>query len=82
MYCERPELLAPNPLWIGQNQRTCVINLHQDSKAIMLSTFFQGELDNGLPNLSGKIDCPNKKKKCILINCIRKDLSRINQVYC
>ncbi len=54
------------PCGLAKNQRTCVINLHRDSRASMLSDFFQGQLDNGLPNLSGKIGQTRRRSVYLL----------------
>jgi hypothetical protein len=51
----KPELLAKNPLWLGNNQRTIVIDFHQDFVDSTHSDFFQVQTDGDLiqrPNYS------------------------------
>ncbi len=67
----RPKLLTLNPLLIVNNQRTIVINFHQDFMTSMHSNFFQGQVNRGLtywPNNTGKIGYP-KKKVCPVKHC-------------
>ncbi len=61
----RPELLAQNPLCIASNQRTFVINFHQDFVAGMHNNFTQRQTDRGIiywPYHFGKLGFTNKKK--------------------
>jgi len=58
-------MLAQNPLWIANRQRTSLVNFHRDVAASMHGDFFQGqivgELIYGL-TISGKLGSTNKKK--------------------
>jgi hypothetical protein len=62
----RLELLAYNPLCITNNQRTLVINFHQDFMVSMLNSLFQGQADWGLtywPNHTGKTQLSNQEEE-------------------
>ncbi len=51
----QPELLALNPSWIINNQRTIAVNFYWDFMAGTNSNFFEGQMDMGLiyrPDLS------------------------------
>jgi hypothetical protein len=41
-------VLVENPLWIADNQKNIVINIHQDFAASAHSNFFRGQTDWGL----------------------------------
>ncbi len=63
MHWARHELLALNPLWITNNQRTIVINFHQDFENSMHADFYKVEEKEPNLILPGKLVYPIKEKK-------------------
>ncbi len=65
MFWVRPELLVKIPRESPTISKIKV-NFHQDFVSSMHGNFLRGQTDWGLfywPNHSGKLGCPNKKKK-------------------
>jgi hypothetical protein len=67
MHWARHELLALNPLRITNNQRTIVINFHQDFETSMHADLYKVEEKDPDLIIPGKPIYPIKKKKSAVI---------------